>query len=227
MKTQIRYEDEHLLIVYKPAGLATQNANIRVPDMESELKKYLHGNFVGIVHRLDQPVEGLLVVAKNSTIAGLLSRELSRGNLGKEYTAAVLGPFLPEELANANNVYLQKIKKTKEGLSAIVPDSDPEGKQAHTCFSVDAYSILSEHIPINRVSIHLKTGRFHQIRCQFAANGHPLLGDQKYGNPEVNQILPGCHVALCANRIHLTHPITKKELYYEQAPQNEIFKLFE
>lgn len=91
MRTIIQYEDKHIIVAYKPAGLATQTARVGQADMVSELKNYLKGGFVGVVHRLDQPVEGLLVFAKTKPAAAALSRQLENGVLNKHYYAVVCG----------------------------------------------------------------------------------------------------------------------------------------
>jgi 23S rRNA pseudouridine1911/1915/1917 synthase len=209
------------MVVYKPAGLAAQSAKSFEKDLVSELKTYLKGGGVFLVHRLDQPVEGLLVVAKTKAAAAGLTSQLAGGSLNKDYLAVVQGRPEPEGI-------LEDFLK-KEGPTAVVTDaSDPEGKQSRLTYHVLGTKTV-EGGEASLVRVHIDTGRFHQIRAQFAHAGYPLLGDRKYGSQESSTLsgkLGVGTVALCADRIRFLHPVTKKEISYVTEPEESIFQNF-
>ena len=223
MRTQIVYEDRDILICHKPAGLATQSATVSQPDLVSELKNYLAGGYVGIVHRLDQPVEGLLVFARNPKAAAVLSRQLAEGVLRKRYCALVLG--CPSGESGEMVDYLRK----EGGLSRVVPEGTPEAKRAVLRYWIretrPTYGTLSQsgsgaenHTCLD---ICIDTGRFHQIRCQLANGGMPILGDRKYGTAESleeSRLLGIRQIALCACEIRLLHPVSGREICHEITP---------
>ncbi len=222
MRSRILFEDRDVLVVYKPAGLATQSAKSFEADLVSELKNYLKGGAVYLVHRLDQPVEGLLAVAKTKQAAAGLTAQLERGSLNKEYLAVVQG--CPKETEGALEDFLKK-----EGQNAEVTDaSDLEGKEACLTYRV-LETVSLEGTEVSLVRVHIDTGRFHQIRAQFAHAGHPLLGDRRYGTPEsiaLSGKLGVRTVSLCADRIRFRHPVTKKEITHGTDPEESIFQNF-
>ena len=212
MRTKIIYEDSHILIVHKPAGLATQTSHVGQQDVVSELKNYLKAPYVGVVHRLDQPVEGLLVFAKTKEAAGKLTKQLSAGTLNKQYYAVICGK--PAENRGELVDYL-----VKEGNSARV--GQPQEKEAKQ--AILQYRLVQE---LNEdgclLDIHIETGRFHQIRLQMANAEHPILGDLKYGSQqsiELSWKYQVKNVALYAYRVELYHPITGKKLDYSIQPE--------
>ncbi len=177
MKSKILYEDRDLYVVYKPAGLAAQSAKSYETDLVSELKKYQKSPELYLIHRLDQPVEGLLAVARTRQGAAGLNRQLQDGSLNKEYLAVVLG--IPDKPEGTLEDFLKK-----EGQTALVTDpEDPEAKVARLNYRVLG-TAEAEGSSVSLVRVHIDTGRFHQIRVQLAHLGHPLLGDRKYGSPE-------------------------------------------
>lgn len=213
MRTQIIYEDRDILICHKPAGLATQSAAVSQPDVVSELKNHLAGGYVGIVHRLDQPVEGLLVFAVNPRAAAALSRQLAEGVLRKRYCALVWGrpPGDSGEMVD----YLRK----EGSLSRVVSADAAEAKRAVLRYQVRGTQAgAGNHICLD---ICIDTGRFHQIRCQLANAGMPILGDQKYGTAESleeSRLLGIRQIALCACEIRLRHPASGQEICHEITP---------
>ncbi len=243
MRTNIVYEDENLLIVHKPAGLATQSAKIGQPDVVSELKNYLAGQnvnkakasgtalgkgkeiYLGIIHRLDQPVEGLLVFAKKKQTAAELTRQLAGGTLNKKYYAIICGkPSLKEgELVD----YLLKGNDNRAKVVTGEHANYPDAKKA-----VLQYEILEEISTPSQLAladIHIDTGRFHQIRAQMAQAGMPLLGDNKYGTPESLEIsckLGIRNVMLCAYGLELIHPSTHKKLSFQIKPKGNAYSWF-
>lgn len=218
MKTEILYEDDTILVIKKPAGLATQTSKIGEPDVVSELKKYLAESgkknpYIGVVHRLDQPVEGLLVFAKSKEAAAGLTKQLSAGTLNKRYYALVCGkPTASEgELVD----YL-----VKEGnFARVVTESAPDAKKAVLQYKV--VRTMPEGLAL--LDIHIETGRFHQIRVQMSHAGLPLLGDTKYGSQAsiaFSREVGVRQVALYAYELEFKHPITKKAMRYELQPES-------
>lgn len=230
MKTEIVYEDRDILICHKPAGLATQSASVSQPDVVSELKNYLGGSYLGIVHRLDQPVEGLLVFARNKKAAAALSCQLAQGILRKRYCALVYGQ--PPQDSGRLVDYLRK----EGSLSKVVPEGTPEAQRAVLQYRIrqaggwtaagepgDGGAACGDMAPADYscLDVHIDTGRFHQIRCQLSHAGMPILGDRKYGTEEsleVSRRLGIRQTALCACGILLRQPVTGREISYEIAP---------
>ena len=207
MQTQIVYEDEAVLVIRKPAGLATESAGIGQKDVVSELKNYVAKKnpgkmpYLGIVHRLDQPVEGLLVFAKTKKAAENLTAQLGKGMLKKEYLAVVCGK-VPENTGRLVD-YLIKVNGmavVKDAADAQIKDAaDAQVKNAadaKTEKDVDAqtekaagpqakkavltYTKKAETEKFTLLAVQIETGRFHQIRAQLSHAGFPILGDEKY-----------------------------------------------
>lgn len=237
MRTEIVYEDDHILVCYKPAGFATQTAKVGQPDVVSELKNYLNrkrdsrsfsGGYLGIVHRLDQPVEGLLVFAKTKKSAAELSAQLSEGTLNKHYYAVICGQ--PSEKEGELTDYLAKTADNRAVISDRSEAADLKFQRAVLHYHIIAsQSIGQTNHMISLADIHIETGRFHQIRAQMSHAGMPLLGDAKYGN-DVSVSISGQlnvrGVALCAYEIELKHPVTGKRMHFAVRPRGEIFLFF-
>lgn len=243
----IIFEDEHILVVYKPAGIATQTARIGQQDMVSELKNYLvkkpeykgRGEpYLGIVHRLDQPVSGILVFAKTKQAAAELSRQITGGQMQKYYYAVVYG--VPAMKQGRLEDYLYKDAKANQSL--IVNEGFPDAKKAvldykliKTLMVLDEntklkdYKVNASSREISLVEIKLITGRHHQIRAQMSHGNMPLLGDSKYGSQKSRDLSQesGCrNVALCAYKLEFKHPVSKKKISFEKQPEVEIFLPF-
>lgn len=250
MKTEIVYEDRDLLVIWKPAGFAAQTAKTGQADVVSELKNYLAGKgesrpYLGIVHRLDQPVEGLLVFAKNQKTAAALTRQLGgAGNenlMNKQYYAVICGkpPCVEGTLVD----FLRKGAEGKAEAADGMPGTAEKEKYKKAVLhyrllqtvKVPFGTVLPESVSpgveeISLVDIRIDTGRFHQIRAQMAHAGMPLLGDLKYGNGDsriCGEVLGVRSVALCAHRITLTHPTTGKRMNFERKPKTGAFMLFD
>lgn len=235
MKKYIVYEDRDILIAYKPAGIATQTARLGQQDMVSELKNYLSGQpqyrgkgepYLGLVHRLDQPVAGILVFGKTKEAAASLSRQIAEGKLHKYYYAVIYGR--PEKEKGALCDYLYKDGKTN--MSCIVAEDFPQAKKARLSYRcVNTLMALEMQEEISLMEIELFTGRHHQIRVQMAYAGMPLLGDSKYGSEEDKEFsrqIGVKNVALCAFRLQFIHPATGKNMKFERMPEEEIFLPF-
>lgn len=212
----IQYEDKELLVVYKPAGLATQSARVTSPDLVSSVTRHLKGAPVYVVHRLDQPVEGLLVLAKTKQAAAGLSKQLQAGTLNKQYYALVYrgAEELPKEEILAD--YLWKNPQTQK--AEIVAQASGKGKQAKL-----HYRVMTGKDDIALLDVRIETGRFHQIRAQLAHAGFPILGDQKYGTQtsmERSEELGIKNVSLFAYALTFTHPKTGKQMEFQAKTQN-------
>lgn len=214
------YEDPHILVCRKPAGLAVQNAFFGKKDLESMVKTYLFEKegkanpYLGIIHRLDQPVQGLVVFAKNPKSAASLSAQVQDGRMKKYYRAVTCG--IPEKQEGRLIHYLKKNGRTN--LSEVVGKQVQGAKKAELSYHV--VEIKGEYALLD---IELFTGRHHQIRVQMAANQTPLYGDQKY-NPNAQK---GEKIALCACRLELQHPVTGKKEIFTCEPEGESFSLFD
>ena len=226
IKIKILYEDKDILVCHKPAGLAVQNARVGSMDMESLLKNYIAQKvpgkmpYLGIIHRLDQPVEGVLVFALNPKAAADLSRQMTAGKIKKTYLAVTEGTV---KVKSAKLVdWLKKDGRTNS--SAVVEGGTSGAKKAILSYEVletwknkeDAQDCGER----NLIRIDLDTGRHHQIRVQMAHAGMPLVGDRKY-NPGQNSQEP---LALCSAKLGFQHPVTKKQLEFQVQPAGMAFK---
>ena len=212
----IQYEDKELLVVCKPAGLATQSARVTSPDLVSSVTRHLKGAPVYVVHRLDQPVEGLLVLAKTKQAAAGLSKQLQAGTLNKQYYALVYrgAEELPKEGILADHLW----KNPQTQKAEIATQASGKGKQAKL-----QYRVLAGKDDMALLDVRIETGRFHQIRAQLAHAGFPILGDQKYGTQtsmERSEELGIKNVSLFAYALTFTHPKTGKQMEFQAKTQN-------
>jgi 23S rRNA pseudouridine1911/1915/1917 synthase len=212
----ILYEDNHLLVVEKPVNIPSQEDISGDPDLLSLLKKDIKiryqkpGNvYLGLVHRLDRPVGGVMVFAKTSKAASRLSEQIRTQAFGKYYLAVVHGR--PKDKQGRLEHYLKKNKAAN--TVQVVSPAVPGGKHA-----ILEYQVRSSTDKFSLVHVNLMTGRSHQIRVQFAAIGHPLFGDQKYG-AHLNS--PGQQIALWSHQINFRHPTTKEEMIFTSPPPDE------
>lgn len=215
MDFRILYEDNHLLFVEKPVNLPVQKDQSNDKDLLSILKQDIKeryqkpGNvYLGMVHRLDRPVGGVMVFAKTSKAASRLSDIIRRKELSKTYLAVVRGR--PED--NDHLVDFLWKDRTKN----IVKISSKNNKQAKKAM-LD-YQLLGSDKGLSLVKINLLTGRPHQIRVQFASRGLPLFGDQKYGS-KVNK--PGEQIALWSHELRFTHPVKRNEIAISSYPPDD------
>lgn len=197
------HEDRNLLVIDKPYGISSQ----KLPDLIKEE----YGKEVFLVHRLDQVTSGLMVLAKNSRIAGLLSENLGTVEFKKEYLCIVQGEL------NGDGVLEDYLYHDRNKNKTYVVKKRPGAKLARL-----SYKSVSAKDNLSLIGITLETGRTHQIRVQFASIGHPLVGDGKYGS-RVNG-----DVALCSYRLSFVHPISKEKLSFKTMPEiKQKWKLFE
>ena len=219
----ILYEDKDILVCHKPAGVAVQSARFGMADMESSLKNHLALKtpgkmpYLGIIHRLDQPVEGVLVFAKTPKAAAELNRQITSKTVTKEYLAVTAQ--LPEEKQGHLEDYLKKDNRTNS--SSVVTPKTPGAKKASLDYSIQE-EIKDERTATGKrilVKIILDTGRHHQIRVQLSHEGLPLLGDRKY-NPSGEK---GTSLGLCSSCLEFKHPRTGKMMKFETEPQGSAF----
>ncbi len=218
MEIEVLYEDASILVVYKPAGVATQTSRLGQKDMESYLKNYRAKKgeppYIGVIHRLDQPVEGIMVFAKDQKSAAALSQQVQSRSIGKYYYAVT--DTIPEATAGTLTDYLTFNGRTN--LAAISSKEDPNAKKAEL-----AYEVLTYANGHGLVNVSLKTGRHHQIRIQMAHMGCPLAGDGKYGHTENGRT---ANLGLCAYLIAFEHPVTKKKIEFKITPKGKAFEGF-
>lgn len=180
MSLNIVAENDNYIVINKPAGLPTQTARMGQADLLSEVNNYLFSKGdknpkISVINRLDQPVAGLVLIAKNGKAAAVLSRQLNENGIEKYYEAVILG-HMEEKSGRLED---KLIKDSKTNMSRIAGQTDKQAKRA-----VLEYEVIESDEMTDKVRIHLLTGRHHQIRVQFSHRGHPLLGDLKYGNEE-------------------------------------------
>lgn len=212
----ILYEDSDLIICHKPSGFPVQSARTRVMDLEYACLNYLHTKeekkqpFVGIVQRLDQPVEGVMVLAKNQKTAGELGKQVQDGRMKKEYLAVAEGRVEPVE----GELEDWLIKDSRLRMGKVVSSNTKGAKKARLC-----YRVLEYCKGRSLLEIQLFTGRYHQIRVQLSHRGWPLAGDRKYNGMWKEEDSLG----LCAYRLCLIHPVSKKEMSWEIRPGGNAF----
>lgn len=209
----IVYEDKNMIICNKCPGWLSQSGKNFEPDMVSALMEYRvrHGEepYIAIINRLDRPVGGLVLFAKNKKTAADLSALLQKKGIEKYYLAVVCG-----KLKENSGTFTDYIIHDKKNNTSSVTSDKNAGSLAKLEYEVIA-SIEDESC-LSLVKIHLLTGRHHQIRVQFASRGLPLYADSKYGDGTGK----GSNVALCAYRLEINGKV------YEVEPQGEIFRKF-
>jgi len=206
----ILYEDKDLIVIDKPAGVAVQTRKLGQMDLQSMVKNHLSANstdknripYLGIVHRLDQPVAGVIVFAKNKKAADSLSKQFASPEPHKEYIAIVSasGEIAPSATLT------DYLKKDAAASTAVVTDADDkEAKKAVLSYQVIKSKKDEDH-SILTLKILLQTGRFHQIRAQLAHAGMPIIGDKKYGSSDTLPQLSRGAIGLCAVSLTIKHP---------------------
>lgn len=201
---KIIYEDNHILVVEKPINMPVQEDNSKDKDLLNELKKYIKekynkpGNvYLGLVHRLDRPVGGVMVFAKTSKAANRLTEQIKNNLIKKTYYAVICG-----NLSGTGSFEDYLIKDEKKNISYV----SKQGK-----YSKLNYKVINHNDKYTLVNIDLITGRSHQIRVQFSSRNYPLYGDQKYNK----NAKPKEQIALFAKRLEFIHPVTKDNMKFE------------
>ncbi len=207
-RLNVLYEDNHIIVVEKPVNVLSQGdstLDLSLLDMIKEYVKVKYnkpGNvYIGLVHRLDRPVGGIMVFARTSKAAARLSKQISECSFSKKYYAVVRG-----KMENETGTLVDYLKRLDNGNTVV----SKEGKKAVLSYKVIEYN---KDIDASLVDISLETGRHHQIRVQFASRNHVLLGDQRYGKQDKTQI------ALFAYELEFIHPVSKEKMVFRLKPE--------
>ena len=224
---EVVYEDNHIIIVSKRSGEIVQGDKTGDTPLSETVKEYIKtkyhkpGNvFLGVVHRLDRPVWGLVVFARTSKALTRLNKMFAEGEVHKTYWAVtgkgvqgVQGVQRDEEFKELENWLVRNEKQNK---SYAYDHEVPNSKHA-----LLRYRVLAEGENYDLVEVQLMTGRHHQIRCQLATIGRTIKGDLKYGARRSN---PDGSISLLARSIEFVHPVTKEVIRAEAALPDELFK---
>lgn len=214
-KLNVIYEDNHVIVVKKPVNIPSQQDKTEDLDMLTIIKKYIKEKYnkpgdvyLGLVHRLDRPVGGVMVFAKTSKAASRLSESIRNKEFNKWYLVIADGKF--EEKKGVLEDYLLKNEKTN--TSKVVKEGTKNAKFAKLEYEVVKYN---EEINLSVLKVKLDTGRHHQIRLQLASRNHSICGDQKYGTRG-----RGKQISLWAYKLEFPHPITKEMMSFELEPEH-------
>ena len=221
---EIFYEDKEIIVVKKPVGMEAQSTHSFAPDLVSEIRKYISRlstvegeSYVGVIHRLDKPVWGIMIYAKTKRAAAALSRQVQEGKMQKMYMAVVCG----RPVDNVDNFVDYLLKDKGSNVSKIVEKRINGAKRAELKYEV--MGTVEEERVLTLVKVWLITGRHHQIRVQFAGHGYPLWGDSRYNPGFAGRKEP---IGLSACGLRFVHPVTEEEMRFEMEPEGEIFKKF-
>lgn len=225
---EILYEDTKVLVVWKPPGLEAQSSRGIGADMVSEIRRHIHNlspgekiPYVGVIHRLDKPVSGIMVYAKDKRSAASLSRQVSQGSMDKRYLAVLCG----QVDKNVDKYVDYLLKDEKNNQSRVVDMGITGAKRAELEYRVLKRRKSELYGELTLAEISLITGRHHQIRVQMAAHGFPLWGDRKY-NPAFSEAKKGTeNIALSAYRLAFFHPATGKAMDFCRRPDEGIFNI--
>lgn len=216
-KLNVLYEDNHLIVVVKPVNILSQSDITGDIDMLTIIKEYIKekyqkpGNvYLGLVHRLDRVVGGVMVFAKTSKAASRLSESIRNNSFHKDYLAICHGKV------DKRNTFVDYLEK-KDDFSTIVTDKN-HGKLSELSYELIDYD---SKLDLSLVKVNLKTGRHHQIRVQFSSRNHPLVGDNRYGSDKEKEI------GLFAYKLSFPHPITKEIINFTYIPKDKPFNLFD
>ena len=221
MGLNILFEDDYVLVVKKDAGIPVQAGKMRIMDLQGLIKNELYRRnrkggepYLGLIHRLDQPVEGVMVFAKTPFAAGALSEQVTDGRMKKHYLALLCGK--PAE--NSGKLVDYLVKDSHTNTSSVIKEQNKDAKRAEL-----NYQVLKRYEETTLVEVELITGRHHQIRVQMANAGWPLYGDTKY-NPQLQEVMEHVQTALSAYKLSFVHPKTKKVMEFCIEPDNSMLK---
>lgn len=236
----ILYEDNDIIVVIKPVGTASQTERSMSPDMVSLLMNHqkatgIANPYVGVIHRLDKPVSGVMVYAKNKKAAAALSKDMAAHNWNKKYMAVVCtrDELTPSDKQITLEDYL--VRDGKTNTSRVCPPDTADSKKAVLNYrilatkSLSGFPSLQKHISpdipdinfLSLIDVELLTGRHHQIRVQFSSRDMMLWGDTKYGSPSFKRT----NVALFSYELSFKHPATGKKLVFNSEPEG--FKIIQ
>lgn len=214
---EVLYEDNHIIVCVKPFNILSQKDSTNDLDMLTILKKYIKekynkkGNvYLGLVHRLDRPVGGVMVFARSSKAASRLSEMIKKHDFSKKYLAVVHG------IIEKDGVFKDFLYKDENGNTKVTDKEN--GKYSELSYKVLG---VNRQKNLTLVEVILVTGRHHQIRVQFSSRGYPLYGDSRYGKDK------GIQISLWAYSLTFTHPTLKKEMNFVKfPPSNSVFSCF-
>ena len=236
-------ETEDYVLIYKPAGMPVESRSITVTDVFHALKVRYRELF--IINRLDQPVEGLVLLAKNKRCAAALSEQMTNGTIKKDYVCVVCG----RPAAEKGHLEDWMCRRNGSNASEVVPAGGKGAKKAELDYEVFE-TVQPGEKEYSLLGIRLLTGRHHQIRVQLSHMGHPIAGDRKYGEPgpvsgntvtgksgigdaggelsgiEDSVCLVSRFPALCAYRITFRDPQSRKTVIYTRKPEGALFRAF-
>jgi len=232
-KVRVEFEDENLLVVYKPAGVLSQRDKTGEDSIVEFVKDYLTRKgvkdvYAGLVHRIDRPVSGLVVIGKNKRATELISRLFQRDRVRKKYSAIIFGK-LEQPKGELKHFLLERESDTTLTFDKL-PNDGNKYKEAVLEYEVvgsgQYHDIDAFDKAFSLVSVRLITGRKHQIRAQFSAIGHPIVGDSRYFTQKGPlkekmlkcNFLPWGEIALCANYISFPHPLENGKIIEVQSP---------
>ncbi|MBQ1688411.1 MAG: RluA family pseudouridine synthase, partial [Lachnospiraceae bacterium] len=227
MEIQILYEDAAIVVCVKPAGMPVQSDRSLDLDLVNWLKNYrcqkegIKNPYIGLVHRLDRPVGGVMVFAKTKEAAKSLSRQIQENLTEKRYRC-IVAKALPDQLHQPATELTDYLKKDgRSNCSTIVSKADPAGKCAKL-----QYTVLGVKGDTSLLEVRLLTGRHHQIRVQMAAHVAGLVGDTKY-HSEGQALGRGVGIALYSYAIGFTHPVNKKKMHFTHLPEGSLWEGYE
>ena len=211
---KVIYEDNHIIVVEKPVNIPSQADKTGNIDLLTIIKQYIKekyqkpGNvYLGLVHRLDRPVGGVMVFAKTSKAASRLSNQVREKQFEKTYLTIVNGKM--EQNTGTLEDYLYKDERNNK--SKVVPEGTKNSKLAILDYEVLKYA---PELDLSVLKIHLHTGRHHQIRVQLSSRNHSIYGDQKYGGRG-----HGKQITLWAYELKFYHPITNEQITFHSIPE--------
>ncbi len=214
----ILYEDNHVLVVIKPPNMLSQADQTGDPDLLSLLKEYIRekyhkpGNvYLGLVHRLDRPVGGLMVFARTSKAAGRLDAQMREHRMGREYLCVVMGEA--EDQFTLTDYLIHDPISNRE----VVCEADEKGGK----LAILHGRRIESRDGTSLCGIKLETGRKHQIRAQMSNIGLPLWGDNRYGSG-----IPGQQIALWGYKLVFEHPITHEKMTFHSMPEGSVWSLY-
>ncbi len=215
-KLKVIYEDNHILVVEKPPNVPSQSDKTNDIDMLTICKKYIKekynkpGNvYLGLVHRLDRPVGGIMIFAKTSKSASRLSNQVREKTFKKKYLTVVDGKLKNKTGLLEDYLY----KNERNNISKVVNKDKKNAKYAKLEYEEITYDEVKD---LSLLLINLYTGRHHQIRVQLSNFGHSIFGDQKYGTRG-----KGKQIALWAYELEIEHPITKEKMIFKDLPESK------
>ena len=214
IKLNVLYEDNHIIVVEKPINVLSQGDSTGDIDLLSMVKSYIKEEYnkpgeayIGLIHRLDRPVGGVMVFARSSKAASRLNKQFNEHSIVKKYLAIVHGKV------DNSGTFKDKLLKLEDG-NTIVSD---KGKEAILDYKLIEYLKDKD---LSLVEVNLGTGRHHQIRVQFASRGFPLVGDQRYGTQDREQI------CLFSYYLEFVHPVKKETMFFKLKPSGKYWDLF-